>query len=243
MVCGVMKVKAFFFLLAASICILPLQAQERPSLLNNDPELIYFEEIQDEKIMLKVAEDTRLFRDKKGQSVARILKAGDVVQLIAMNDRAYRVRGGTNYHGYVGWVNPHHMASKDPEFVTNLKTFYARELEVRDLIAKQEVAIGMTSDEVVRSLGEPTKTSVRVDAESQTSLWEFITYEELDHFTTYRDPLSGSFVRRFSHTTREESGKVSVAFQDDLVTSIERTETQEGAGRVKIIARPIVLRY
>lgn len=222
----------------------PLCAQDRQSGLNNDPEVYYFDDSEEkEKITLLVAEPTRIFRDKGGRSAMRTLEPGTLVELVAMNERAYRVRGGNKYNGFVGWVNPHDLASKDPEFLPKLKSFYKREMEVRDLIANREVAIGMTSDEVTRSLGEPTKTSVKVTAEGQTSLWEFITYTEQQHYTTYADPLTGAYVRRYSHTTREETGKISLEFQDDTVTSIERTEQQGGNGNVKIIARPLVLTW
>ena len=58
--------------------------------------------------------------------------------------------------GVSGWVSPRLLGSKDKDFVENLKKVYERQKVVRELIAKHEVAIGMSVEEVGASLGKPT---------------------------------------------------------------------------------------
>ena len=110
---------------------------------------------------------------------------------------------------------------------------------VRDLIAKHEVAIGMSIDEVAASLGQPTKTKVRKTAKGKTGKWEFIQYEEEDHYTFVRDPVTGQTFRQFAYSTLEEIGKLVVEFENEVVTAIEESENNAG-GDVKIVVPPIV---
>ena len=89
------------------------------------------------------------------------------------------------------------------------------------------------------SLGKPTKTKVRQTIKGKTGVWEFIQYEEQDHYQTVRDPLTGRVFRQYSHTTKEELGKIVLEFEGEVVTAIEETENNEG-GKVKIVAPPLV---
>jgi hypothetical protein len=156
-----------------------------------------------------------------------------------MTDKVYRVRGQGLRNGIVGWVAPWAFASKDPEFVANLKKLYERQIEVQAIIAENEVAIGMTIEEVGLSRGKPTKTSLRRTKQGQSGKWEYIDYEEVKHYVTRVDPLTGAAYRQLSHVTQEEKGKTVIEFEDEVVTAIEESEDRKG-GNVRIVVPPVV---
>lgn len=231
-----MKPAVLFLMLAL---LLPAAGSPR-SLLDNDPDVVYLDEHLERPIELLVAKQAPIFGDKEGRRQLGTIVTDQKVVLQAMTDRAYRVSAETTGNKVTGWVAPWAFASKDPEFVGNLKKLYERQLEVAKLIEAGTPAIGMTLDEIGRTLGEPTKTKVRRTPSGESGTWEFIAYEEVPHYTFVRNPLDGQIFRQLSHVTKEERGKTVVEFEDDVVTAIEESESAEGAGRVRIVVPPVV---
>lgn len=213
---------------------------ERKSLLNSEPGVIYLEEIVEVPIKLKVIKEAAVYSDKEGKIRLGFLKADQTVELEGMTEKAYRVRGqGRTNNGIVGWVGPHAFSHPQEDFVAKLKQLYERQIVVNKMIEEKGIAIGMTLDEVGKSRGKPTKTSVRRTAKGEAGSWEYIDYDEVKHYTTSIDPVSGQAFRQLSHITREEKGKTVVEFEDGLVTALQEDENN-GPGNVRIIIPPLV---
>lgn len=212
---------------------------ERSSLLNSDPDVVYLEETLKKPIELDVIKEAPVFSDKTGSHRLGYLRANQRVKLEAITDKVYRVRGQGRSGGISGWVGPWAFGSKDPQFVENLKRFYVRQIEVQSLIAANAVAVGMTTDEVGLSLGKPTKTSMRRTNTGEAGSWEFIDYEEVKHYVTRIDPVTGGAFRQLSHITQEEKSKTAVEFENGLVTAVTESENRKG-GNVRIIVPPLI---
>jgi hypothetical protein len=226
--------------LAVAALGLPAHGQLKRSNLDSDPDVVYLEEHLDEPIELRIIKEAPIFSDKEGRRRLGTVVADQRVHLEALTDKAYRVTAQTGGNPIKGWVAPWAFASKDPEFVENFKKLYERQLEVGKLIEANEVAIGMTLDEVGKALGRPSKTTQRRTKEGLSGSWEFIEFEEVSHYDYVRDPHTGRVYRQFSHTTREEKGKTVVEFESGVVTAIEESETLDRPGRVKIVNPPLV---
>ena len=236
--------KAILLLIVAAF-VLPLNAEikrERKSLLNSDPGVVYLEELVDPPIKLKVVKEAPVYADKEGNRRLGYLKADQSVTLEGMTEKVYRVRGQGTRNGIAGWVAPWAFSHPEKDFVDKLKQFYERQIAVTEIIEAKGIAIGMTLDEVAQSRGKPTKTSVRRTAEGETGSWEFIDYEEVKHYITRIDPVSGQAFRQLSHVTQEEKGKSVVEFANGIVTALEETENN-GGGSVRIIVPPLVLNW
>lgn len=227
--------KPLTLLLALSLATV---AGARTSLLDSDPDVVYLDQHIDKPIELRIIKEAPIFSDKEGKRRLGTVTVDQKVVLEAMTERAYRITARTSGNRVKGWVAPWAFASKDPEFVENLKKLYERQLEVTKLIEEGTAAIGMTLDEVGRALGTPTKTTVRQTKKGRSGSWEFIDYEEISHYTYVRDPLTGQVFRQLSHVTREERGKITIEFEDEVVTAIEQTEDRGGGG-VKVIVPPL----
>ena len=222
---------------------LPASAQvkrvERKSLIDRDPDVVHLAEHVQKPIELRVLKEAPVFSDKNGKNRLGTLKADQTVVLEAMTEKAYKVRGEGTRHGISGWVGPHAFASKDPDFVENLKKLHKRQLEVQELIDNKELAIGMTPEEVSKSRGSPTKTRVKQTERGQSGRWEYVDYEQVTHYNYVRDPISGQVFRQISHVTQVEKGKTVVEFQGGVVTSLEES-AQDTSSPVKIIVPPLV---
>lgn len=211
------------------------------SLLDNDPEVVYTNEFTEDRIELLVAKTGPVYSSKKGKfggTWLGQLKEGTKAELIGFDESAYQIRGTSDRGGVSGWVSPKILASKDKDFVENLKKVYHRQLEVRELIVNQEVAIGMTLDEVAKSLGTPTKTKVRQTAKGQSGQWEYIEYEEVKHYQTVYNRTTGQRYRQLVEVTKEELSKLVVEFENNVITAIEQSESHDG-GTVKIVVPPL----
>lgn len=216
--------------------------RKKSSLLNDDPNVVYAEEFTDKKIELLVVKPGIVYATKKGGRKLGLLKVNTKLTFLGMTESAYKIRGTATHGGVSGWVSPKALGSKDKDFVTNFKKVYERQKVVRELIAKHEVAIGMTMEEVGAALGKPTKTKVRQTVKGKTGMWEFIQYEETEHYRFVRDPVTGGVFRQYSHSTKEELGKIVVEFENEVVIAIEESENNEG-GKVKIVVPPIIIAW
>ncbi len=219
-----------------------IASDNRKSLLNSDPDVIYLEEIVDPPIKLKVVKEAPVYSDKEGSHRLGYLRADQLVDLEGMTDTVYRVRGQGTRHGIAGWVAPWAFSHPQEDFVLKLKELYERQIAVNQIIAEEGVAVGMTLDEVAKSRGKPTKTSVRRTAEGEAGTWEFIDYDEVKHYITRIHPTSGQAYRQLSHITREEKGKTVVEFENGLVSAVEESENS-GPGNVRIVVPPLIFRW
>lgn len=229
-----MKTSILFLALALPLSALPDKPEE---------DVVYVEEFSDKKITLKVEKPGWIYATKKGGRQRGSMLVGSEAELVSFTDRAYFIRGKRqDGQGTFGWVSPAAFSTPDPDFIEKLKQTHTRQLIVRDLIAKKEVAIGMSEFEASQILGRPTKTTLRRDADGQTQVWEFIEYEKLNHYQTLRDPVTGGFYRQLTHTTNEEKSKTIVEFKNGYVTALEVSENN-GPGNPVIVTCPIVFAW
>lgn len=206
-------------------------------------EVVKVEEFAPDGITLKVEKPGIVYPTNKGGRQRGALKTNTEVELVSFTDRAYFVRGTrTDGEGVSGWVTPAAFSAKDPKFVEKLKQVHTRQLLVRELIANEEVALGMTPEEVSQIYPKPTKTRIRRNAEGQTQVWEMIEYDEINHYRLVRDPLTGTVFRQLSHTTTEEKSKVVVEFENGFVTAIEKSENN-GPAKPTVVAAPVVFAW
>jgi hypothetical protein len=235
--------KPGLLLVISAMLVLPLTGQiaraERRSLLDSEPDVVYLDRAVKKPIDLKVIKEAPVYSDKEGKHRLGTLKSGQNARLEAMTDKIYRVRGQGTRDGIAGWVAPWAFSSTDPEFVAHLKQLYERQIQVLALIAAKQVAVGMTLDEVTLSRGKPTKTSLRKTGTGQTGRWEYIDYEDVKNYITRVNPATGAVYRQLASVTREEKGRTTVEFENDIVTAVEESEDRQG-GNVRIIVPPLV---
>ena len=205
--------------------------------------VVYVEEFAPKGINLKVEKSGWVYSTNQGGRKRGSLKVGIDVELVSFTEKAYFVRGKRdNGIGVSGWVTPAAFSSKDPKFVEKLKQVHTRQLIVRELIEKKEIAIGMTPEEVSQVHTRPTKTRVKRTAKGQTTVWEFVEYDTVSHFNTVRDPYTGQIFRQLTHTTNEEKYKIVVEFENGYASSIEISKNN-GPRNPTIVGAPIVFAW
>ncbi|MFV1996365.1 MAG: hypothetical protein ACC661_13085 [Verrucomicrobiales bacterium] len=210
-----------------------------PSRLGREAGAIYFEEILDQPLKLKVLRETKVYLQLNGQRAVGTLIPGREVELLAMSDKAYRVRGRARHDQGAGWVRPADLEGMTENLKENLKKLYARQVLVEDLIAKKQVALGMTIGEVERSMGAPTEASSRLDKDGRRDSYAYITYKNVPQYhTTY-----GNDDEIFTGWTyiKVEVGRITIEFEDEMVVSIAEKEGAPGGSTIRTVPAPVIL--
>lgn len=202
-----------------------------------EPGAIYLEDLVPRTVRLETLVDAPIFYKNDMDRFLGTLKKGQRVELQAVGDRGYRVRGVARQGQVAGWVEPRHLTALKPEFIENLRQNSARQDEVRALILRNEVAVNMKPDEVIAALGKPSKKLAKVDAAGREEVWEFVRFERVPQEVTGYDRF-GRLVASIVYV-KVPAGKLSVAFANDLVASLEQSEgTLDRDARTKIVAAP-----
>jgi hypothetical protein len=234
-------VKAFLRCLALLLLSVSAYAATSGAVIREEGS-IYLEDLLMKPARLATVEDAPIYYHSDLGRYLGTLKKGQIVELQAVTDHAYRVRGMAQQGQVAGWVDPKSLNPLKKDFLENLKKNDARRKEVLALIAKNEVAINMTPEEVILSLGKPGKKSSRLDAKGREDVWEFVRYERVPQESLGRDQY-GNIVRSIIYV-KVPVGKVSITFANNLVSALEQSEgTLARDARVSIVSAPFVVGY
>lgn len=229
-----------------------------------EPGAIYLSDFSLPVIKLTLREAAPCFFHLDGQRYAGTLRFPQVVTLDAVAPNGMlRIRGNAQQGGVAAWVEPHFFEGMPANFIENLRLAETRRQQVEKLIENNEVAIGMTLNEVTQSLGKPQKRSSRTEREGSTQTLEYIRYELIPQtiftpayastITGYRPQPGG---RLETVTMRNSAGfgastifvKVPVGttivhFSQGIVESIEKSEGTLVGARSSIVVPPINIRW
>ncbi len=239
LVCGTVKVFPLFAAVTLLLCA--GSHAETSGAVIREAGAIYLEDLLVKPARLATIADAPIYYHNDLDRYLGTLKKGQIVELQAVSDKAYRVRGIAQQGQVVGWVEPRFLNPLKKDFLENLKQNAARLDQVKGLIAKNEVAINMTPEEVQQSLGKPSKKTTRVDAGGREDIWEFIRYERVPQETVGRDPLTGNVINTIIYV-KVPSGKLAITFANNLVSALEQTEgSLEKDAQTKIVPAPFAV--
>jgi hypothetical protein len=228
-----------FFLLVPALFF---AAQTLPllAITSTEPGAIGLEDILPKPLHATVMVETIIYYQSDLQRALGGMGPRTVVQIVAMKDGLFKVRGRAHHGDVAGWVKAKDLKFADPDVPEKLKAFADRHKTVEELVQKHQVAIGMTGDEVKASLGTPTRKSARITAEGREETLEFITYKTVPQTVPGRDRF-GNPVQAVVYV-KVESGHLSVTLKSGAVTEIQETQGNPLAGdAAKIVPAPVVV--
>lgn len=229
---------ALFALQAAQAQFVPSSSRNKSALQSLEPGTFSVEGMTPKPIVLKVQLEAPMYPTSKFQGALGSFAPGTLVTLLAMSDTAYRVRGRARHGDVAGWIRQAEVLSADPNLAANLKKLFERTKQVEELIQNNQVALGMTTQEVQASLGKPSRTSAKVNAQGKEEKFEYSIYERVPQTTTSLNSL-GQLVQTVIYV-KVEVGTLSVSVKDGVVSEIEETKGNPlGSGGVKIVPPPL----
>ncbi len=203
---------------------------------------IYFEDLGIKPVKLAVIGEAAVYSQITNGNYLGILRRGTSAEVLAISDTAIRVRGTAQQGGVAGWVPATGLTPLKADFIESVKKNAQRKADVEALIAKGEVALNMTHEEVTSALGKPQKKNSKLDAKGRQEVWEFIRYTRIPQETPGLDPQGRPVITIVY--VKVPAGKLSVTFENNLVSSLEQTEgTPDVAPPVRLVPAPVVVVY
>lgn len=219
-----------------------LTARRPTSRLAVEPGTIHVEDILTKPVILKVISDAPIYVSSKLDRAIGSMMPGTLVKLVAISDTAFRVRGKARHGDTSGWLRAADVLSPDPNLVPNLKKLHERQTKVEELITAHQIALGMTSEEVLASMGKPSRKSSKLSAAGKDEKFEYVIFERIPQYNTSVDAF-GRAVQTVTYI-KVETGSLSVNFKNDIVDTIEETKGNPlGSGGVKIVPGPVIFGF
>jgi hypothetical protein len=245
------------FLLPALVLALSCVAPAAP--IVREPGAIYLSDFGVKPLRLKVLESAPAYFDTAQSRYAGNLRFPQIVQIEGLDANGLlRVRGNAQQGGIAAWVDPKFLEPLPENFAENLRKSEERRNQVEALIAKNEAAIGMTPDEVGRSLGKPQKKTNRADSSGTQQIWEYIKYQLVPQTTVA--PVNNQTILTFQKTTNSPGGTIvqnsqglaastiyikvpvgtlTVTFKDNIVEALDQSEGTTTGGQVSVVIPPL----
>ncbi len=203
---------------------------------------IYLEGMVEKELIVRVAAGAPIYANLKGERwIGNLLPEQNAV-LLAVSEKAYRVRAKAKQGQVAGWVSKAAIAGLPDGFEENLREYHQRYLIVSELIEKKQVALGMTVAEVTASIGPPDKRQSTVNEAGRTDSLEFISYQRVPQTVMSVDAFGQAVpVTRYLLV---ESGRITVDFSNDVVTSISESEgLNHSNARLDVTVPPLVFPF
>ncbi|MEI6491038.1 MAG: hypothetical protein WCO94_00705 [Verrucomicrobiota bacterium] len=249
-----MRRPALFLLIMAFVC-----AADASAPIVREPGAIYLSDFGIKPLKLKLLAAAPAYFDSAQTRYAGTLRFPQVIQVEGLDANGLiRVRGNAQQGGIVAWVSPQFLEPLPERFADNLRKSEARQKQVDALISRNEVAIGMTAEEVARSLGKPQKKTSRADKSGTQQIWEFIKYQLVPQ-TTYA-PVNNQTILTYQQTTNSPGGTLiqnsqglaantiyvkvpvgtlTVTFKNNIVEALDQSEGTTTGGQVSVVIPPM----
>lgn len=183
---------------------------------------VYLEGMVEKELRVRVSQSAPIYSTLRGDRLIGNILPNQNAVLLAVSERAYRVRARAKQGQVAGWVSKSAIEGLPEGFEANLREYHERYLIVSELIENQQVALGMTVAEVTASIGPPDKRSSKVTKDGRTDALEYISYERVPQTVMAIDAFGRSVP--VTQYLEVESGRVTIEFLDDTVTSISESE-------------------
>lgn len=203
---------------------------------------IYLSDFAAKPMKLKVLEPAPAYFDLTTRRYAGTLRAAQIVEVQAISDKLYRVRGNAQQGQILGWVDPKFLQPIPKDVLAALMKSEERRKTVEALIAKNEVALGMTTDEVQLSLGKPQKKTSRASKDKALEqIFEYVKYNLVPQTTNVIGP--GGIMNIATTYIKTPVGTLTVTFKDGIAESLDQSEGSVASGGETTIVAPPILVY
>ena len=203
---------------------------------------IYLEGMVEKELVVRVTVGAAVYANLQGERWMGNLLPEQNAVLLAVSEKAYRVRAKAKQGQVAGWVSKAAIAGLPEGFEDNLRLYHERYLLVSELIENKQVALGMTVAEVTDAIGPPDKRQSTVHEAGRTDSLEFISYQRVPQTVMSVDAFGQAVpVTRYLEV---ESGRITVDFSNDVVTSISESEgLNYSNARLDVTVPPLVFLF
>lgn len=213
------------------------RADPRKSNLIREEGAIYLSDMFDEEMPIHITSPVRVFSDLKAERWIGDLFGDRPAVLLAVDEKAYRIRGQAKQGQIAGWISKTAVTGLPEGFEENLRAYHERFIVVSELIENHQVSLGMTMDEVLASLGNPAERQSISTTEGRQDSFDYIFYKKVPETFVAYDPMGVPYTA--TRMIEVESGRVSVEFIEGLVSAIAESQgISRSSARRDIVVSP-----
>jgi hypothetical protein len=150
-------------------------------------DVLYLDELKRPPLTLKVLARAPLTFSRDPSSIIAHLARNQPVSVLGITEKHYYVHARIPTGPARGWLRRDMVESPAAELLEDLNRQRERMLHHRELIARREVALGMTRTEVHASLGRPDRRARTLTPEGQREEWTYIVYRYVPHYQHFHD--------------------------------------------------------
>lgn len=202
---------------------------------------IYLKDFTDAEVKVAITRPVGIYTTLSGATWLGNLLPPQRATLLAVSDKAFLVRGRASQGQVAGWVGKYAVEGISDELIDALEKLQARQVIVDELISKRQVALGMTIEEVGASIGSPDQRQSKTGPGGRIDIYDYLTYDRIPQTTTGYDPF-GCPVQT-TVWIKVETGRMTVTFEDGVVSGIEESEGSDFAAESGRIVPPPVFLY
>ena len=236
-----MTIRTSFFVVLVLVSVLGPAAGDLRAQLQREEGAIYLQDFQKRPVRLALAKPATIFYDAALGRFLGSLRAPQQVELLAFTDTVARVKGMAGQGQVAGWIPRDALADAPAGLFDELRKTGERANLVRELIARKEVAVGMSADEVQQSLGKPARKSSRIDQNVSEEAWEYIRYQTVPQTVTQQDEYGRYYTSTIA--VRVPAGQMSVILRNGVVERIERSEGVLQPEGNTLVVPPVTIQY
>ncbi len=203
---------------------------------------IYLEGMVEEEVQVRIAAEAPVYNNLRGERWMGNLLANQNAVLLAVGEKAYRVRARAKQGQVAGWIAKTAAAGLPEGFEESLRLYHERHVIVSELIENRQIALGMTVAEVAASIGPPDKRGSTLTQEGRTDTLDYISYKRIPQTYTALDAMGRTVVA--TRYVEVESGRITVEFSDDVAVSISESEgIDRSSARLDVAVPPLVFLF
>lgn len=216
-----------YYLFAEPAGVPSVAPPEQPPAPSGPVEL---EGILEKPLKLRILGTPEIFTNEELTYYLGTLRPNQVAEVLVISDEAFRIRAKAQQGQVAGWVPIEALEPLPPETIQSIRSIAQRKTDVEELIKNKQVAIGMTLEEVRKSLGKPDKTTTSSSVEGESITLDYIKYKNVPQRQTVLNQYGQLVTRTVSVKTAEEV--TSITLSNNIVTHIYHSESENPPHRV-----------
>jgi hypothetical protein len=200
-------------------------------------DVLYLDKLNESPLRLKTLQRTPITFSRDSRSEMAHLAQSQTVTVVGVAEGKYYVDARIVTGPARGWVAADALESPPADLIETLRKRHERLVAHRALIARHEVALGMTTEEVRASLGKPERrTRIRTEA-GEEEQWMYLTYRYLPYYTNYYDDKG--VLRQLVYYRRVPAGHKTITFRGgEVVATADEENRGERAPEAVVIPVP-----
>jgi hypothetical protein len=202
-------------------------------------DVIYLDEVNLPPLQLKALARVPLMFSRDNSSIIGHIAPGQTVTVLGVGASQYYVNVRIATGQARGWLRLDALEPPAPEVLADLKRRRERAVKHKELIARHEVIIGMTRDEVRASLGKPDKIARTVTADGEAEQWSYVTYRYLPQYNYFYD-ARGQLQQNVVYQ-RVPTGHKIVVFRNNEVAVIEDHTQERTPPPITTVVPPLIV--